>query len=178
MNAAWVGIVGVAVGGVLTGATAIGTSWFQLRLARIQQQAQEKEADRQRRFDNARDLREYRGKAYADFLAEGHEIREALIGPHENLEEVLKPRLSALQKLRVAVVVAGPTSMAEEAGAAVGVTAMILIRAFGGLITLDQQHVAMANINQALENFAEAARAALEDHGESPLSTAAATPRA
>jgi hypothetical protein len=59
-------VLGAAIGGGLAGLTAVGTSWFNMRVTRLQNTMQKTEAARQRRFESLQERREPRSKAYTD----------------------------------------------------------------------------------------------------------------
>lgn len=115
------GIIGVAVGGGLTGITAVGTSMFQLRLARSQQESQEREAERQRRFESAKDLREARQTAYAAYLTVVQTFRDELDeyfsrgGDIDDPSESVTPFVERLDKRCTELTILGPPSVAEAA---------------------------------------------------------------
>lgn len=177
MNAAWVGIVGVAVGGVLAGATAVGTSWFQLRLARIQQEAQEKEADRQRRYDSLVERRPPKTKAYQEFMLEAQEISERIGQDIANARRTgigqefgMGPMAVNVTRKHTAVAIHGPQDVKDSADAIVEVLVQLAPMTFmpgaGGNEPQVMDLFRRLGVHMAL--FNAAARRALEDDGRPP----------
>jgi ferredoxin-NADP reductase len=159
-------VLGAAIGGGLAGLTAIGTSWFNLRVARLQHQAQEYESARQRRFESIRERREPRAKAYADFMARSDEVVNVIIEGRENVAEAVMEHLKELHRLHAAVAIWGPEPVATAAAEVVAATALMM-----GRIKLEQPPVAIqvewsSLVSDALLKFVEEARTALEDDGD------------
>lgn len=168
MNAAWVGVIGAAVGGGIAGVTAIGTSYFQLRLTREQLKAQKEEANRQRRFEGRRDRRDSRQRAYADFLSASQHFHE-LFTTDTLTEDVFSEEMQRLNRLSAGVGVVGPQEVGE---AARDVTLSMLrilpyLRDPSTLDTIGVLHLATTS-GASISVFVEKARAALEDDGQQP----------
>ncbi|MFE4991443.1 hypothetical protein ACFRH4_08835 [Streptomyces mirabilis] len=158
-------VVGAAIGGGLAGLTAVSTSWFSLRVARLQHKAQETEAARQRRFESLRERREPRAKAYADFLAISHAVVDLIIMGRQDVPEALMTQLSSMHKLHATVAVWGPEAVADAAAEVVVATALVM-----GRLKLEEPpeavQVGMSTlVNEPLLRFTEVARSALEDNG-------------
>lgn len=159
--------MGAAIGGGLAALTAIGTSWFNIRVARLQHAVQEIEAARQRRFEVLRERREPRERAYADFLTEGQEILDIIRSRYrdEDLRDELWSLLGRLNKQRSRVVIVGPASVADAATAF-----MMAYSEFRAEFHAGNQDAWKKGVlaQTVLERFTVAARAALEDDGSSP----------
>lgn len=185
MNAAWVGIVGVAVGGALTGATAIGTSMFQLRLARLQQQAQEKEAARQRQFDSLRERREPREQAYTAFLEAAHTAVTIMVENYVTARDQNRAvdlrngaQVQDVGRCAAAVSIAGPSEVRAASELVLAQTVKLFNIYFTPGPTGNDADVKqlISLVNHSLRSFTERAHEALEDHGEEPP-TAEEAPR-
>ncbi|MFD8072141.1 hypothetical protein ACFV3E_05760 [Streptomyces sp. NPDC059718] len=164
MDAGLAAVLGAAIGGGLTGLTAVGTGLFGLRTARLQLKSQESEAARQRRFDSLRERREPRSQAYAEFVAAGQDFVDILQGRDSDAflsqYEVLQRNL---RKRRATVAIAGPDAVVQAAGE----FAREVQRA-----RVELSHTApgplgvfRGRVVQRLDAFTKAARAALEDEG-------------
>ncbi|WP_326755080.1 hypothetical protein OIE73_28595 [Streptomyces hirsutus] len=154
--------MGAAIGGGLAGLTAFGTSWFNLRMARLQHKVQEAEATRQRRFESLRERREPRTQAYAEFLDVSHQVEEVL----GNIEArpTASTRLRELRTLSARVAVTGPQAVADAADEVVAsLASWLLANAARGVTVGDTMRV-----EASLKEFTEEARAALEDDGNDP----------
>lgn len=90
MDEAWVGIAGVA--GTLFGT--LGASWFGIRQARGQAAEARAEAERQRQFESAKDLRDVRRQAYAKYLGQVHRENDALDAFSSTASGAIRPRRS------------------------------------------------------------------------------------
>lgn len=168
MNAAWVGVIGAAVGGGIAGMTAIGTSYFQLRLSKAQLKAQKDEAERQRRFEGRRDRRDARQQAYTDFLSASQHLH-GLLTKGDLTETVFNEEMERLNKLSAGVGVVGP----QETGKAARDVTLSMLRALTYIrdpSTLDMMGVLhlVTTSGASISVFVEAARAALEDDGQPP----------
>ncbi|MCM1941757.1 hypothetical protein NC239_26520 [Streptomyces sp. G3] len=157
MDAGVAAVLGAAIGGGLAGLTAIGTGWFALRVARLQVTSQESEAARQRRFEALQERRVPRQKAYEEFIDVGHRIQDLF----ENMPEwsTHKHLWSELSQRAATVAVVGPDAVAEAAEAALHAFTLALIR-HGR-----DDHAEHTDIVGPMQNFAAAARRALEDDG-------------
>ncbi|MEU6181149.1 hypothetical protein [Streptomyces coeruleorubidus] len=158
-------VVGAAIGGSLAGLTAIGTSWFALRVARLQVTSQETQAERQRRFEGLRERREPRAKAYADFMVGGQQMVDLMLRGHEDLPGALMTQLNAMGKLRAAVAIWGPQSVADAAAEFLVEGAMVTARVTRDNPSGPEQFMMSSDISGPLNRFIETARAALEDDG-------------
>ncbi|MFE9865854.1 hypothetical protein ACFYPZ_24470 [Streptomyces sp. NPDC005506] len=165
MDAGLAAVVGGAIGGSLAGLTAVGTSWFTLRVARLQVASQETEAARQRRFEGLRERREPRAKAYADFTTGGQRVVDLLLRGHEDLYGALTTELHALSKLRATVTIWGPESVALAAAEVLVASASVSARIARESPPGPMQFIMSSDVAGPLNGFIEAARAALEDDG-------------
>ncbi|MFC4609709.1 hypothetical protein ACFO9E_18090 [Streptomyces maoxianensis] len=147
--------MGAAIGGGLTGLTAIGTGWFALRVARLQVTSQETQAERQRRFEALKERRVPRQKAYEDFIDVGHRIGDVL----EDMPEwsAHKHLWLELSQRGAAVAVVGPQQVAEAAETATEAFILALLR-YGR-----DDHAEHTDTEGPLKAFASAARRALEE---------------
>ncbi|MFE4919024.1 hypothetical protein [Streptomyces sp. NPDC056661] len=168
VDAGTAAVMGAAIGGGLTGLAALSTSWFSLRVARLQRSTQEREAARQRRFESARERREPRAKAYADFVAVGQEVVDLLLRGHEDLSAALFTQLNAMGKLRAVVAIWGPEPVANAAAEVVVAMAMVTARITSERPPGPIQFTMASDVSGPLNQFIEAARAALEDDGNEP----------
>ncbi|MEU8811096.1 hypothetical protein ACN6K5_001313 [Streptomyces violaceoruber] len=159
MDAGVAAVVGAAIGGGLAGLTAIGTGWFALRVARLQVASQETQAERQLRFESLRERREPRAKAYAEFLDLGHQVAEVL--GRVSVSPSASERFGELRTLSAKVSVMGPLSVAEAADEVVASLASWLVANATRAVTEGDT----LRVAGSLKEFAEAARAALEDDG-------------
>ncbi|WP_229911101.1 hypothetical protein [Streptomyces aurantiogriseus] len=160
-------VLGAAIGGGLAGLTAVGTSWFNLRVARLQHEAQETEAARQRRFEVLRERREPRSMAYSNFLSEGQEVIDIVrsrLG-EADLKDELLPLLKRLQKQRANVAVVGPQPAADAAFAFLKAFAEFRIEFCRDNPDAWKKAV---KAEALLEQFTLAVRAVLEDDGSRP----------
>ncbi|MGW5198653.1 hypothetical protein [Streptomyces spiralis] len=157
--------MGAAIGGGLAGLTAVGTSWFSLRVARLQLKSQESEAARQRRFESLRERREPRAKAYADFMAAGQQLVDLLLRGHEDLGGALITHLNAMGKLRAAVAIWGPGPVADAAAEFMVAGAMVTARVHRENPSGPEQFIMSSDVSGPLNKFIEAAQAALDDDG-------------
>lgn len=155
-------VLGAAIGGGLAGLTAFGTSWFNFRTTRLQLVAQEKEATRQRRFESVRERREPRSQAYAAFLDMGHQVQDLLRKIDETA--TLSARMRELHTLGARVAVTGPEAVADAADEVVSSFASWLLANAVKRVTVGDA----MRVEASLKDFAEAARAALEDDGNEP----------
>ncbi|MET9222214.1 hypothetical protein ABZX65_26080 [Streptomyces sp. NPDC003300] len=157
MDAGVAGVLGAAIGGGLAVITAVGTSWFQLRMAKVQSQAQQLEAARERRFQAITERRVPRQKAYEDFLDISHRIEELF----EDLPEwsVHKHLWRELPQRGATVAVVGPEAVAEAAQTAIDTFTLALFR-HGR-----DDHAEHTDTIAPVRAFAAAARRALEDDG-------------
>ncbi|MFD8379813.1 hypothetical protein ACFV2X_14915 [Streptomyces sp. NPDC059679] len=170
--------MGAAIGGGLAGLTAIGTSLFGLGTARLQLAAQEKESARQRRFESLQERRGPRSQAYAEFIAAGQELVDALYGQKHDFLRQFETLQSNIRKRRSTVAIAGPEAVVIAAGEFADE-----VRTFRNELAHGDMRSHPFNQRRRLERrldaFAKAARTALEDEGhppEGPSPTAA--PRA
>jgi hypothetical protein len=156
VDAEWVGIAGVA--GTLIGT--LGTNWIGSRQLRAQLAAQQVEADRQRRFDDAKEHRESRREAYEKFLDAGHRL-ELLFEGDPTWDEAT-PQLHDLHKIGATVSVVGPGSVAAAADEVMNAVARQMFR------NGEARSLPGETITGSLRDFAVAARVALEDDGQQP----------
>lgn len=176
MNAAWVGVIGAAVGGGIAGVTAIGTSYFQLRLSRAQLKAQKEEANRQRRYESLVERRQPRADAYAAFLEVCTQAIHAIARNITDAKEAgttvrMIPQSSPpLTTESAAVSIAGPRSVAERCDAFIMAFVQLApIQYIPGPSGNEPQVMShIVHLHHLINEFTEAARAALEDHGEEP----------
>ncbi|MET9510745.1 hypothetical protein ABZX62_20185 [Streptomyces flavidovirens] len=173
MDAGMAAVVGAAIGGGLTGLTALGTGLFGLRTARLQLNSQESEAARQRRFDSLQERRGPRSQAYAEFVSAGQELIDSL---YDRNQQDFLSTFEALQgnirKRRSNVAIAGPEAVVRAAGVfADEVRVFRNALAHGPMRDHPFNH--KHKLERPLEAFAKAARTALEDEGHGPSSTAA-----
>lgn len=157
-------VVGAAIGGGLAGLTAVGTSWFNLRVTRLQSKAQETEAARQRRFESLRERREPRAKAYADLIDAVQEVIDLFHATsHAELVERIASLNSSVRKRRATVALVGPERVARIAALLASSVAdfrnAVVHQVPDALRSID-------NIEVTLEAFTIVARGALEDDGE------------
>ncbi|MER5342946.1 hypothetical protein [Streptomyces mirabilis] len=172
-------VVGAAIGGGLTGLTAVGTGLFGLRTARLQLQFQESEAARQRRFESLTERRGPRSQAYADFVAAGQELIDSLYGRgQQDFLSTFEALQANIRMRRSHVAIAGPEAVVRAAGEfADEVRDFRNVLAHGALRGHPFNH--KHKLERPLDAFTKAARTALEDEGhphEGPTPTAA--PRA
>lgn len=176
VNAAWVGVIGAAVGGGIAGVTAIGTSYFQLRLSRAQLKAQKDEANRQRRYESVVERRQPRADAYAAFLEVSTQVIQTIARHITDAKQagatvrMVPQSTPPLNKESAAVSIAGPRSVAERCDAFtwafIQLVSVEYVPGPSGNEDLVMSHIVL--LNQRINEFTEAARAALEDHGEEP----------
>ncbi|MFE9950202.1 hypothetical protein ACFYRJ_22100 [Streptomyces sp. NPDC005531] len=165
MDAGIAAVIGAAIGGGLTGLTALGTGMFGLRTARLQLKTQESEAARQRRFESLQERRGPRSQAYAEFIAAGQEIVDAFHGREPAFNEQYETFIGAIRKRRAVVAIAGPDAVVKAAGEfadEVRRTRNDLVHARGPRRPSLQYR---QRIEGRLDAFAKAARTALEDEG-------------
>jgi hypothetical protein len=123
VDAAWVGVIGTAVGGGVAALAAAVTSMFAMRQTRLQLEAQEREADRQRRFDSAKDLRDARRTAYAAYLTTVNQELEQINanwnegGWIEPVTDVVGPAIVHLETRCTELTILGPPDVAVAARA-------------------------------------------------------------
>ncbi|MET7351563.1 hypothetical protein [Streptomyces mirabilis] len=120
---------------------------------------------RQRRFESMRELRDPRAKAYADFVIAGQEVVDLLLRGHENLVAALMTKLNAMVKLRAAVAIWGPESVATAAAEVVVAGAIVTARVQSENPPGPVQFSMSSDVSTPLNEFIEVARAALEDDG-------------
>lgn len=127
MDAAWVGIAGVA--GTLLGT--LGASGIGYRQLKVQLSEQRAEAQRNRVFESTKDLRHERRAAYAEFLADVHRSRELLtrletsgLPPYE-LDDAIKHETETLRKKVYELTIFGPPEVSEAAREIVGTFARL-----------------------------------------------------
>ncbi|WTB90849.1 hypothetical protein OIE99_22720 [Streptomyces cellulosae] len=149
--------MGAAIGGGLAGLTAIGTSWFALRVARLQVASQEMQAERQRRFAALTERRVPRQKAYEDFLDIGHRIE----GLFDDMPEwsVHRRLWHELHQRSITVAVVGPDQVSEAAEAVTEAFILALFQ-YG-----QDGYAERTDTVGPMKTFAAAARRALEDDG-------------
>lgn len=160
MDAGVAAVVGAAIGGGLATITAIGTSWFQFRVTRMQNSALESEAARQRRFDSLRERREPRQRAYADFL----EVAHRAASNRGNTEQLTRFNQDLLELIKLSAVVAvtGPEPVADAASAVVNSLTAWQLRSATRSATIDDSF----NIHASIDLFIDEARGALENSGD------------
>lgn len=177
VDAGVAGVVGAAIGGGLATVTAIGTSWFSLRLARVQAKAQREESDRQRRFESVKERREPRAKVYAEFVTA---CQTVVRGVGQNVVQANQTRdrvritplaeATAVAKMLAAVCVVGPAPVANAAEAFVDAMVQMQNVHYGpdgeGAPEV-LRHT--RNLDERLAEFLGTARAALEDYGQAPV---------
>ncbi|WP_371538349.1 hypothetical protein OG210_21790 [Streptomyces sp. NBC_00466] len=167
MDAGVAAVLGAAIGGGLTGFTALGTGMFGLRTARLQLGSQESEAARQRRFESLTERRGPRSQAYAEFVAAGQELVDALhVGRDEFLTQY-EDLQSNIRKWRSTVAIAGPDVVALSAGIFADEVRNLRNELAHGRL---EGHPANQGrlLEARLDAFAKAARRALEDEGHPP----------
>ncbi|MET8114048.1 hypothetical protein [Streptomyces prasinus] len=156
--------MGAAIGGGLAGLTAIGSGLFGLRTARLQLRHQESEAARQRRFESLTERRGPRSQAYAEFVAAGQELIDALYGQEHEFLEHFEALQRNIRKRRSNVAIAGPDTVVRAAGEFADE-----VRDFRNKMAHGHRRGYPFNhkhgLEARLEAFAKAARAALEDEG-------------
>ncbi|SEG76142.1 hypothetical protein SAMN05216223_11055 [Actinacidiphila yanglinensis] len=177
MNAAWVGVVGTAVGGGIAALAAGVTGWFNTQQAELQLQAQEKEANRQRRYESLVERRSNRAKAYEDLMTEAQMVSDA-IGANiaqakrsGNPTQILPTGAGAtLTKKNASVAIQGPWGVAQ-AGDAV-VMALMQMVSLTYVPGQDGNEARVMDVfmllSQRMTRFSDVARAALEDDGQPP----------
>ncbi|MER5666677.1 hypothetical protein [Streptomyces mirabilis] len=159
-------VVGAAIGGGLAGLTAVGASWFRLRVARLQSKAQETEAARQRRFESLRERREPRSKAYADLLDGGQEVLDLSRSSWQSeLVDRIESVNASVRKRRATVAIVGPKNVAQ---AAADLARAVAAFRNAALHLRPETPRSVSDVEVALELFTRAARAALEDDGDGP----------
>ncbi|MGW0854193.1 hypothetical protein [Streptomyces sp. NPDC002690] len=156
-------VVGAAIGGGLAGLTALGTSWFNLRVTGLQSRALATESARQRRFESLRERREPRSKAYADLVDAGQEVLDLTRSSREELHDLIDGLYRTIRKRRAAVAIVGPAAVVQSASN----LAQSVSRLRNEIEHL-RQFTAISDVEVALELFTRAARAALEDDGDEP----------
>lgn len=151
----------VGVGGTIL--ATFGTSWFNLRQTRLQLAAQREEADRQRRFDSAKERRASRESAYAAFLGVGHTLEDLF----EELPgwEYVRPIFADLHRQYTAVAVAGPGFVVDAAQRFVDAVTTTLFRSGRE----QPPNPDTSEIFHELRAFAEAAQRALADDGATEI---------
>ncbi|MFE4959627.1 hypothetical protein ACFRCW_37990 [Streptomyces sp. NPDC056653] len=164
MDAGIAAVMGAAIGGGLTGLTAFGTGMFGLRTARLQLKTQESEAARQRRFESLQERRGPRSQAYAEFIAAGQEIVDALHGREPAFMEQYETLISAIRKRRAVVAIAGPEAVVQAAGEFADEVRSLRNDLVHG-VRKGHPFNHMREIEGRLDAFAKAARTALEDEG-------------
>ncbi|RLL67003.1 hypothetical protein [Streptomyces sp. Z26] len=156
--------MGAAIGGGLAGLTAVGTGLFGLRQAHLQLKHQESEAARQRRFESLTERRGPRSQAYAEFVAAGQDLIDALYGQEQEFHEQFQGLWEAIRKRRSTVAIAGPDFVVKAAGQfSDEVRSFRNDLAHGRISTnpLNEKH----RLERRLDSFTQAARTALEDEG-------------
>nr|WSW71010.1 hypothetical protein OG461_35185 [Streptomyces sp. NBC_00995] len=163
MDAGVAAVVGAAIGGGLAGLTATGTSWFNLRVARLQHKAQETEAARQRRFESLRERREPRSQAYADLVDVVQELLDLFRAVSQEEAHARIDELNdSARKRRAVVALAGPENVARAAAELSRTVATLRNRV---LHQDSQARRTVLAVQDSLEAFTDVARAALEDDG-------------
>ncbi|MET9051733.1 hypothetical protein ABZW50_11345 [Streptomyces bacillaris] len=178
MDAGVAAVVGAAIGGGLAGLTAVGTGLFGLRQARLQLKHQESEAARQRRFESLTERRGPRSQAYAEFVAAGQDLIDALYGQEQDFHEQFEGLWETIRKRRSTVAIAGPDPVVKAAGEFADE-----VRSFRNDLMHRRRRSHPFNekhrFERRLDAFTKAARTALEDEGHPPgAPSAAATPQA
>ncbi|MEU1457618.1 hypothetical protein [Streptomyces avermitilis] len=170
MDAGVAAVVGAAIGGGLAGLTAFGTGLFGLRQARLQLKHQESEAARQRRFESLTERRGPRSQAYAEFVAAGQDLIDALYGQEREFHEQFEGLWEAIRKRRSTVAIAGPDAVVKAAGEFADE-----VRSFRNDLAHQRRRGHPFNekhrFERRLDAFTKAARTALEDEGHPPGET-------
>lgn len=165
MDAGIAAVLGAAIGGLLTGLTAVGTGLFGLKTTRLQLESQESEAARRRRFESLTERRAPRSQAYADFIAAGQELVDVLHGKPEEFHRQYATIQSNIRKRRAAVAIAGPDAVVAAAGEFADAVRSMRNDLVHG--KSNQPFRYRHEMERRLDAFAKAARTALEDEGSS-----------
>ncbi|MFF3558986.1 hypothetical protein ACFYXS_02940 [Streptomyces sp. NPDC002574] len=164
MDAGLAAVLGAAIGGGLTGLTAVGTGLFGLRTARLQLKVQESEASRQRRFESLQERRGPRSQAYAEFIEVGQELVDTLHAKDWNdYAKNYEPMQKKIRRRRAAVAIVGPDTVVQAA--AQFANAVRTMRNEVQHSTTNRPWDYRRQIEGSLDDFAKAARTALEDEG-------------
>ncbi|MFE7029432.1 hypothetical protein ACFU9Y_03915 [Streptomyces sp. NPDC057621] len=160
-------VVGAAIGGGLAGLTALGSGLFGLRAARLQLVAQEQEAVRQRRFESLQERRGPRSQAYAEFVAAGQDLVDALYGEEQEFREQFDALWANIRKRRASVSIAGPDAVVNAAAAFGDEVRSFRNEYMHNRIRrpFNERH----RFERRLDVFAKVARTVLEDEGH-PIS--------
>ncbi|MET9848855.1 hypothetical protein [Streptomyces ossamyceticus] len=167
MDAGVAAVVGAAIGGGLAGLAAFGTSWLSVRTTRLQLKAQESEAARQRRFESLTERRGPRSQAYAEFVAAGQDLIDALYGQEEEFHQQFEGLWENIRKRRSTVAIAGPDAVVMEAGQFADEVRSFrndLMHSRTRRHPFNEKH----RFERRLDSFTKAARTALEDEGHPP----------
>ncbi|MET8511954.1 hypothetical protein [Streptomyces sp. NPDC005077] len=164
MDSGIAAVIGAAIGGGLTGLTAFGTGLFGLRTARLQLSSQESEAARQRRFESLQERRGPRSQAYAEFIAAGQELIDAMYGEQQDFLTQFEALQANIRKRRSSVAIAGPDSVVQASGEFADEVRKFRNELARGAIRGHPLHH-KGRFERPLDGFAKAARTALEDEG-------------
>lgn len=177
MDAGLAAVLGAAVGAIGTGGAAVLTSWWSTA-------SQERQSNRQLRFEHLRERREPRSKAYADVVAHVQRMGRRLDAfnhsrsfPDERPEEYPDPEeLDTLADLCARVAVEGPAEVAEQVAlllacareaceAAAVVDVSYAFRNDDQEDRVERSLSVTAALSEALGRFMAHARLALDDDG-------------
>lgn len=186
MDAGVAAVLGATVGALGTAIAAVTTGWIGARNVQQQVTAQLFQMAQQQRFEHVRDRRDPRSQAYADLIAQtqavGHLINVAtrsetytVEGARDVIEET-----ATLLRYRARVAVEGPGHVAEATDAVCeaatgcrnaltalaglpGAPPELQVRSRDELIAHCGEH--LETLDEALGDFIEVARQALDDDG-------------
>ncbi|WP_430376678.1 hypothetical protein [Streptomyces sp. B1-3] len=171
--------MGAAIGGGLAGLTAVGTGLFGLRQARLQLEHQESEAARQRRFESLTERRGPRSQAYAEFVAAGQDLIDALYGREQEFHQQFEGLWEMIRKRRSTVAIAGPAAVVRAAGDFANEVRSFRNEVAHGRLQGPRIFNEKQRFERRLDAFTKAARTALEDEGHPPAGpSSTAAPRA
>ncbi|MET8831710.1 hypothetical protein ABZX40_38410 [Streptomyces sp. NPDC004610] len=192
MDAGIAAVLGAAVGAVGTGMAALAGGWLAVRNVQQQIVAQHIQADHQRRFEHARERREPRSQAYADFIAQTQSVgtlvstmSQARSYTRDEVQTMLEESSKVL-RVRARVMIEGPIEVSDSTEAIVEAImecrdqlralaslprASPKLRAMPREELIEQCDDGLGTLSEALEIFVEAARRALDADGVSQASS-------
>jgi hypothetical protein len=179
MDAGLAAVLGAAVGAIGTGGAAIFTSWWSAT-------AQERQSQRQTRFEHLRDRREPRSRAYAEVVAQVQKMGRQLDKVNERDRPVdgvpdlddFPQELNKLADLCARAAVEGPAPIADHAqqileqarGAFRAASDLLTVTVTVDEIAAHEEELwvsryATEDLNKELGRFMELARQSLDDDG-------------
>lgn len=196
MDAGVAAVLGAAVGAVGTGLASLAAGWLGARNVQKQIIAQHVQADHQRRFEHARERREPRSQAYAELIAQTQVVGTLVSAMnrsqsyttddvHAALEEIIK-----VLRARARVMVEGPVDVADSTEDLIETITdcrdrLMALASIPGAPPEVQEipreelievcEDGLGTLAEALEQFVEAARQALDADG---VTQAESVPRA